>query len=151
NPGIESFSTHVLQLMDKGSNALQNVQLLKWAEELGVTLQYCFICGFPGEEPHDYDDMAALLPKIVHLKPGKTFARISIDRFSPYFTNPCKYGMTLHTCPAYRYVYDLPDEEIANLAYWCYSVSATGSSRDSLEPPDYAKRVAQLHRIWVSL
>ncbi len=151
NPGIESFSSHVLQLMDKGSNALQNVQILKWAEEIGITLQYCFISGFPGETPYDYQEMAALLPKIVHLKPGKTFTRISIDRFSPYFTNPEKYGMQIDTCPAYRYIYDLPDDEIANLAYWCYSVSATGSSRNSLEPPSYAKRVAQLHRIWLSL
>ena len=151
NPGIESFSTHVLQLMDKGSNALQNVQLLKWAEEIGVTLQYCFISGFPGETAEDYADTEVLLPKIVHLKPGKTFTRISIDRFSPYFTNPAKYGMRLQTCPAYRYVFDLPDEEIANLAYWYYSESATGSSRDSLEPPPYARRVAQLHRIWQSL
>jgi ribosomal peptide maturation radical SAM protein 1 len=151
NPGIESFSTHVLQLMDKGSNALQNIQLLNWAEELGVTLQYCFISGFPGETEEDYADIADVLPKIVHLKPGKSFSRISIDRFSPYFNQPGKYGMRLDTCPAYRYVFDLPDEEIAGLAYWYYSVSATGSSRESLGPPEYARRVAQLHRIWQSL
>jgi ribosomal peptide maturation radical SAM protein 1 len=151
NPGIESFSTHVLQVMDKGANALQNVQILKWAEELGVTLQYCFISGFPGETAKDYDEIAALIPKIVHLKPGKTFTRISIDRFSPYFTRPEQYGMSLGPCPAYRYVYDLPAEEIANIAYWYYSESETGSSRVSLEPPEYAGRVAQLYRIWLSL
>ena len=151
NPGIESFDDHVLSLMNKGSRALTNVQILKWAEELGVTLQYCFISGFPDEKPDDYDRIAALLPKIFHLKPGKTFTRISIDRFSPYFSEPERYGLTLGLCPAYRYVFDLPDADLANLAYWYYSDSNNGSSRDTLAPPPYARRVAQLFRIWQRL
>ncbi len=36
-PGVESFSDHVLRLMRKGSTGAQNIQLLKWLQEAGVT------------------------------------------------------------------------------------------------------------------
>ncbi|MGH8882224.1 MAG: radical SAM protein, partial [Stackebrandtia sp.] len=36
-PGIESFSTRCLALMDKGTTALQQVAYLKWAHAYGVT------------------------------------------------------------------------------------------------------------------
>ena len=48
-PGIESLSTHVLRLMDKGVSAIQNVQLLKWARELRMAVTWNVIWGFPGE------------------------------------------------------------------------------------------------------
>jgi hypothetical protein len=35
-PGIESFSKQVLRLMRKVRTALQNIQLLRWCEELVV-------------------------------------------------------------------------------------------------------------------
>ena len=50
-PGIESFSDQVLQLMDKGVTGLQNIQLLRWCEELGIDCAWNLLAGFPGEEP----------------------------------------------------------------------------------------------------
>ena len=35
-PGIESFDTETLKLMDKGVTGLQNVAFLKWAQQFGV-------------------------------------------------------------------------------------------------------------------
>ena len=48
-PGIESFSDQVLQLMDKGVTGLQNIQLLRWSEELGIDCAWNLLAGFPGE------------------------------------------------------------------------------------------------------
>ncbi len=36
-PGIESFSDKVLALMDKGCTGAQNIQLLRWCDEVGIT------------------------------------------------------------------------------------------------------------------
>jgi ribosomal peptide maturation radical SAM protein 1 len=52
-PGVESLSDHVLQLMRKGSTALQNVQLLKWCREHGVRPEWNLLYGFPGETAQD--------------------------------------------------------------------------------------------------
>ena len=53
-PGVESLSTHVLQLMRKGVTALQNIQLLKWCKQYGVTVAWNLLYGFPGETAADY-------------------------------------------------------------------------------------------------
>jgi radical SAM superfamily enzyme YgiQ (UPF0313 family) len=47
-PGIESLSDHVLQLMDKGVSALQNIVFLRSCIELGVRAQWSILHGFSG-------------------------------------------------------------------------------------------------------
>jgi len=150
-PGIESLSTHVLQLIDKGVTAIQNVQLLKWAEEIGITVVWTTLTGVPGETPEDYVAAVELMEKIPHLQPSRGFNRVSIDRFAPYFKWPEKYGITIHPALAYRYVYDVPEADVWNLAFWFYYDCANGSSRFSMEAPPYAKRASQLRAIWESL
>ena len=150
-PGIESLSSHVLKLVDKGTTGLQNVQLLKWGEEYGITLVWTVLCGIPGEVPEDYDEMGRLFAKIVHLQPPRGFNRVSVDRFAPYFKWPERYGITIHPAEAYRYIYDLPADEIANLAFWYYYDGPTGSTRFSLEAPPYAARALHYRTIWESL
>src|SRR5689334_21736757 len=61
-PGIESFSTPVLERMGKGATRLLNVQVLKWCAELGVKVSWNLLYGFPGEDPREYEAMAELLP-----------------------------------------------------------------------------------------
>jgi ribosomal peptide maturation radical SAM protein 1 len=147
-PGIESLSTHVLALIDKGCTALQNVQLLKWGEELGMTLVWPILCGVPGETPEDYAAMVDLMRKIPHLQPPRGINRLSIDRFSPYFHSPARFGLTIYPAPAYRHVYDLPDDDVRNLAFWwCYD-HAGGSTGRSMEAPPYAQAVARQRTVW---
>ena len=50
-PGIESLSTAILKLMGKGTTLLQNIQLLKWAEEFQMKVSWNILFGFPGESP----------------------------------------------------------------------------------------------------
>ena len=56
--GIESFSTPILKLMEKGATALQNIRLLKWCAEFGINAEWNFIYGFPHEPSAEYDRMA---------------------------------------------------------------------------------------------
>src|SRR5882762_8393367 len=44
-PGIESLSTRLLQLMHKGTSAIQNLALLKWCREQGISLAWNQLCG----------------------------------------------------------------------------------------------------------
>ena len=39
-PGIETFNDHILKLMDKGANTLQQLCCIKWAEEVGISTTY---------------------------------------------------------------------------------------------------------------
>jgi ribosomal peptide maturation radical SAM protein 1 len=87
-PGLESLSSAVLSLMDKGVRAAQNVNLLRWARYYGITVGWNILWGFPGETPADYAAQAAVVPHLVHLQPPASADRVWLERFSPLFTDP---------------------------------------------------------------
>lgn len=112
-PGLESLSTTVLRLMDKGVRAIQNVNLLRWARYYGIHVDWNILWGFPGETAQEYADQAALVPRLVHLRPPASADRVWLERFSPLFAG------TAHPVPerSYRYVY--PDRvDLGRIAYF---------------------------------
>jgi ribosomal peptide maturation radical SAM protein 1 len=118
-PGIESLSDSVLQLMRKGVRALQNIQLLKWCKELEVVPDWNFLWGFPGESPGEYLRLAELVPLLTHLPPPNFALTMRLDRFSPNFDQSEQLGFkNLLPFPAYNHVYRLPPNAVANLAYF---------------------------------
>jgi ribosomal peptide maturation radical SAM protein 1 len=105
-PGIESLSSHVLALMDKGVRAAQNVNLLRWARYYGIGVGWNILWGFPGETEQDYAEQAAAVPHLVHLEPPASADRIWLERFSPMFTRPDRFPLrNRQPEPSYRHVY----------------------------------------------
>lgn len=118
-PGIESLSDEVLQIMRKGVKALQNIQLLKWCKEIGITPEWNILWGFPGESPAEYFRLAKMVPLLSHLQPPNFAISMRLDRFSPNFNEYKELGFKdLEPFPAYKFVYPLPPEAVANLAYY---------------------------------
>ncbi|MBB5122088.1 radical SAM protein [Streptomyces eurocidicus] len=117
-PGIENLDSKVLALMDKGVTGCQNVRMLRDAATAGLTVAWNYLHGFPGEEADDYDDAVAQMPALEHLNPpASQSARIAIERFSPYFNNPGLGFSDLRPAQQYRFIYDLPEAEMFDLAY----------------------------------
>lgn len=118
-PGIESFSDEVLKLMDKGCTGFQNIQLMRWCEELDIEVAWNLLAGFPGESPEEYERMAELVPLLTHLTPPYSCSRVRLDRFSPFHTNPEKYGFhRVRPARAYYYVFPLGRMELSRIAYF---------------------------------
>jgi ribosomal peptide maturation radical SAM protein 1 len=102
-PGLESLSTHLLQLLDKGGSAIRNIAFLKWSRERGLALGWNQLFAIPGERVADYDDQIELMKWIVHLPPPTGAFPIRIARFSPYFEDYRSYGWTrVEPLPEYR-------------------------------------------------
>ncbi len=143
-PGIESLSTHVLKLMKKGVSVLQNIQFLKDCKQIGVYPSWNIIFGFPEEKIEDYKQMLELINKITHLQPPDQLGPFMLQRFSPYFNNPEKFGIT-NVSPknAYRFVYPYKDSNLFNLAYYFKF-----DFRDDVKPPDYDKELTQTVNYW---
>jgi ribosomal peptide maturation radical SAM protein 1 len=118
-PGIESLSDNTLRLMRKGVSAMQNILLLKWAKELGIDVSWNYLWGFPNEVPEEYQTTARLLRALTHLPPPSGGGCIRLDRFSPYHENPSAWGLIM-VAPyeSYKFVYQLPDKELKNIAYY---------------------------------
>jgi len=116
-PGIESFSTEVLKLMDKGVTGAQNIQLLKWSDEIGIKPAWHILAGFPGESPAEYERMADLLPLLTHLEPPSGCRRIRLDRFSPLFNKSAASGLrNVRPTLAYQYVFPTDSCDLSRLA-----------------------------------
>lgn len=109
-PGVESFSDHVLKLMRKGVSALQNVQLLKLLTEYSINPIYNILVGFPDEVDDDYADMIHVIEAIRHLPPPSGLASIvAVHRFAPFHTSPEEYNIGAIR-PAEYYRFLIPEE-----------------------------------------
>jgi ribosomal peptide maturation radical SAM protein 1 len=116
-PGIESLSTAVLKRMDKGVTAVQNLALLRYARAVGVALNWSLLYGFPGDRLCEYEEILGLLPLLSHFNPPVALCPLNIDRFSPYFKEPMKYGLA-HLRPWQGYASVLPEgADVAKAAY----------------------------------
>ncbi len=156
-PGLESLSSHVLRLMDKGVRAAQNINLLRWARYYGISVAWNILWGFPGETTDDYAEQAAAIPHLVHLQPPTSVDQIWLERFSPMYTQPERFKLK-HSRPepSYRHVYpttiDLnrvayffsyqPENTPPATAYAALTKAATAWSHawQSPEPPILAYR-----------
>jgi hypothetical protein len=105
--------------MRKGVTPLQNVQTLKWCGEFGVDPKWNMLYGFPGENSRDYQEILDLVIGLTHLPPPGGFGSVRLDRFSPYFDFPDKFGIRgLRALKPYRYLYPFEDDVLYNLAYF---------------------------------
>jgi ribosomal peptide maturation radical SAM protein 1 len=117
-PGIESFSDRVLSLMDKGNNAIANVELLRSLAAARIAAIYSLVAGTPGELASDYDEVFALLPRLHHLPPPQQVTFLQLDRFSPYFDDAARYRIhSVEPEPVYRIIYPDPSIDLRRLAY----------------------------------
>lgn len=145
-PGIESMHDDILQLIQKGTTGLQNVQLLKWAREYGIFITWNFLWDIPGEKDEWYGEMAEWLPTLMHLQPPG-IDRIQFHRFSPYHSNAEDFDLSLEPYPAYRYVYPVSEVDLNELAYY-FDDSTRGSARTALEKRPDLKRVIRIIGQW---
>ncbi len=116
-PGIESLSSRVLQLMDKGVHATQNVQVLRDADDYGLTVDWNILYGFPGEADEEYEHVLRQLPALVHLQPPAGVTRILLERFSPYFERPELGFAARRPAQQYQHVYAMQPDEMYDLVY----------------------------------
>lgn len=118
-PGIESFSDHVLDLMRKGATALQNIQTLKWLSEFGIEISYNLLVGFPGETESDYTELVRFLSKLHHLpSPGPEAHIVQVQRFAPFHFAPSTFGIgPIRGARYYKY---LIPENLANKEEYAY-------------------------------
>ena len=117
-PGIESFSLNQLMEMDKGVRPLQNILCMKWAMYYGVEVNWNILIGFPGEIDEDYHQQIQLIKLLFHLPPPECVGDLWLERFSPYYTRPEEYGVTIkRPGEAYSYVYDSEDIDLFRIAY----------------------------------
>jgi ribosomal peptide maturation radical SAM protein 1 len=116
-PGIESFSSNLLRLIDKGVTGVQNIWLLRECLSRQIEVLWNLLVGIPDESLADYTRTLRLLPYLEHLQPPRACSPIVIDRYSPYHSLPDKYGIkSVKPFPAYQQLYP-PDANLSDISY----------------------------------
>jgi ribosomal peptide maturation radical SAM protein 1 len=144
-PGIESFSTPLLQLMKKGTMAIRHVQFLRWCKEYGIDASYNILACFPGEQAEWYFEMARLIPHLRHLQPPiNNIVPIEMHRFAPLYEKKESFGVETHMIRP-DYAFNLPAglADPQKIAYFF-------SFRSNRIPPagDYMKTMEVLIDSW---
>jgi ribosomal peptide maturation radical SAM protein 1 len=120
-PGIESFSDHVLKLMDKGTHGLNQVRFLRDCSAHDIKTHYGILWGHPGETASDYHQMADLVPSIRHLPPPNYIVPVFLERFSPYFMTPDQFGIrNIRPAPIYPVMFGGRSLDYGRIAYIFY-------------------------------
>jgi ribosomal peptide maturation radical SAM protein 1 len=133
-PGIESFSSSVLSLMQKGTTGIQNVAFLKYAREYGIFVAYNILVDFPGEDPVAYEQLAVEMRKLFHLRPPSSVPEVEYHRFSPYHREPDRFGIKLQPSPKYQHLYPFTVQDIARIAYLFERIDRPPETRRYLLP-----------------
>jgi ribosomal peptide maturation radical SAM protein 1 len=120
-PGLESFSDHILKLMDKGTTAVRQIQCLKFLAEQEIVASWNLIIRNPGETETDYREMVDLIPFLHHLPPLHTGGLIpmQINRYAPYHNEPARYNIAnIRPKPYYEKIYPQESADLNRLAFY---------------------------------
>lgn len=143
-PGIESFSDPVLELMRKGQRSVQNVFVLKAARENGISLTWNLLLGHPGETAEHVLEQRHLVQSLGHFQPPQACCQVRPDRFSPLFAETPE----VQPFENYSYVYDLSPEQVRRIAYF-FALPTVDRTPDYVAAVDALQRsVARWQSCW---
>ena len=144
--GIESFDDDLLRRMNKGTSALQNVQVLKWAAEQGMHVVYNLLVRLPGESRRSYEEMTELVPTLSHLPPPNDVHEMVLMRDSVYFARPEAFRIT-HIRPKRYYETLFPGDREAR-ARLAHNFSFRSPGLDAEAPAVARTRLAAACHRW---
>jgi ribosomal peptide maturation radical SAM protein 1 len=146
--GIEALSTPLLKKLHKGTSAIQNLEIMKNCEALGIENISNLILYFPGS---DQGDVALTLQSIefaLPYRPLKT-AAFWLGRGSPVWCNPKAYGIrAVFNHPNWAVLF--PRKIFQNLGFMIQAYRGDlGYQRKIWQP--VKKKVATWHKIYAAL
>lgn len=92
--GVEALNSNLLKKMNKGTRTIDNLETLKYCEELGINASYSLIIKFPNESQKDIDDSIKVIDFALAYKPVESILDFELQFGSPVYMSPRKYGIT---------------------------------------------------------
>jgi ribosomal peptide maturation radical SAM protein 1 len=105
--GVEALSTRLLGKINKGTTAIQNIEVMKHCEELGIQHASNLILGFPTSDSSDVEETLNNLKFVLPYQPLRK-VRFWLGQNSPVDMHPEQFGI-LHVANHPHYKKLLPD------------------------------------------
>ena len=93
--GVESLHSRVLRRMNKGASLLDNIACLRDSALHKLEIAYNIILDMPGTSGGELREMVDLLPWLHHLRPPSALIAFQLQRGSPIFNHPGRYGLKI--------------------------------------------------------
>ena len=90
--GIEALSTRLLRKLNKGTTAIQNIEIMKHCEALGISNSSNLILCFPGSDQEDVDETLRNLEFTLPFRPLK-MVDFWLGLGSPVWRHPEDFGI----------------------------------------------------------
>jgi len=90
--GIEALSNSLLRKLNKGTTAIQNIEIMKRCEEMRVASRSNLILYFPGSQPEEVEETLRALSFVLPFRPLKP-VRFWLGLGSPVWSTPEKFGI----------------------------------------------------------
>ena len=90
--GIEALSTRLLKKLNKGTTAIQNLEIMKHCEELGIANISNLILHFPGSDWQDVNETLRTLEFVQPFRPLR-FVHFWLGLESPVWLDPRAFGL----------------------------------------------------------
>jgi ribosomal peptide maturation radical SAM protein 1 len=146
--GIEALSTPLLKKLSKGTSTIQNLEIMKNCEALGIENISNLILYFPGSDERDVALTLYSIEFALPYRPLKT-AAFWLGRGSPVWHNPNKYGIrAVFNHPNWAVLF--PRKVFRNLGFIIQAYRGDlGYQRKFWRP--VKKKVATWHNIYTKL
>jgi ribosomal peptide maturation radical SAM protein 1 len=90
--GIEALSTRLLKKLNKGTTAIQNIEIMKYCEMTGIANSSNLILYFPGSDQKDVDETLRNLDFVLCFRPLKR-VHFWLGLGSPVWQHPETFGL----------------------------------------------------------
>lgn len=146
-PGVESFSTHVLKLMKKHTTGVRNLELVKWCTYYGINNLYNILVRFAGETAEDYALQCGVIARIHHYQPPYGIVKARADRGSPMFEEPVLNRVhRLAPSPCYAFIFPEDRFDLRKVSY--YFEHETADAVPDQQYDEIFARVAEWQDLW---
>jgi ribosomal peptide maturation radical SAM protein 1 len=148
--GIEALSTRLLTKLNKGTTAIENLEIMKNCEALDISSVSNLILYFPGSDPEDLAETLRCLEFVTPFRPLKS-VRFWLGYGSPVWQNPKAFGLkAVYNHPNYAVLF--PQEVYRNLRFTVQAFRADLGYQKKLWRPvikklkEWKKVYAELHK-----
>jgi hypothetical protein len=90
--GIEALSTRLLKKLNKGTSAIQNLEIMKHCEELGISNISNLILHFPSSDAEDVEETLRALEFVLPFRPLRS-VQFWLGLGSPVWEDPRAFGL----------------------------------------------------------
>jgi len=146
--GIEALSTSLLKKLNKGTTAIQNLEIMKHCEELGISNVSNLILHFPGSDRQDVDETLRTLEFALPFRPLR-FVHFWLGLGSPVWQDPRAFGLkAISNHPNYALLF--PPTICRSMEFMIQSYRGDRGLQKKLWQP-VKKRVRAWNRIYSEL